>query len=231
MQGFGFEASDTMRVFVNGKPVELDGESAVNTVFHACLEQQRELQMNLFRGLLNDSEEDLHAWFLRKHSARPFFSAFSGKSNSDTPFVALADGGKPRMERLTHGLVEVLHWVGECRAYCKLSYVVVADFATRQGLTLVQNMLLRLQQLKQGAVGVRAALVVRSAQTQHARELASELLARWQVRDVCVVAVIVQAWLLTAPAQANSIDGALRLLDTELAGHSHSTWQLSGEIV
>jgi hypothetical protein len=58
MHSFGFEPFDgDIRVFVNGKPVELEGESALNDVYHACLEQQRELQMNVFRGLLSDAED------------------------------------------------------------------------------------------------------------------------------------------------------------------------------
>jgi hypothetical protein len=91
------------------------------------------------------------------------------------------------MERLARGLSNVLHWVGQCDAHCKLSYVVVADLSTRQGLLLVKQALQRLQQHK---AGVRMAFAFRSAQKQSVRELASELLARLQV---CVATLLIAA--------------------------------------
>ncbi len=224
LRAFGLDedADGALRVFVNGRPVELEGESAVADVFQACMELQRELQvlhggggcnpltlpqMNVYRGQLSDSEEDLHAWFLRKHNARPYFSAYAGKSTAATPFVALAGGGAARSESLMRGLSETLHFVGECSSArpCKLSYVVLADMGSRQGLELARNALARLQSADAEA-SLRLALVPLGATATHARELAAEVLAQ---------------------LRGGSVAGALQTLDAELRRHSHATLKLS----
>lgn len=204
---FGFPSPSVapLHVFVNGKRVELDDASVppLHAVARLTMEMTREVQMAVYQRRLQDSEDDIHGWWLQAHQAQRAFSAYGGASDVHTPYVALT---KPHA---WDGIQKHLHFVStQCNPFCALNYVVVIDVGSRQGLGLAQSALDRLRTpAKEQANSIRMAFVWHSSCESDA-VLSSQL---------------------EAALRAGKLDEASVLLEYALAGHSHPHVKITSE--